>query len=99
MNSIVAPGLDAAEVAELTAATDCAFTPERIAAEEGPARFKERQSITAYIRNRAASAIKISKRSGDRLPEVEATRLKRWLDQLAEDIDAQLHDDDPRELD
>lgn len=61
---------------------------DRLAAQD------ERDAIVAFIRQRGGSALEISKRSTDRLPMVEAERLKRWFDALADDIDAELHGPD-----
>jgi lambda repressor-like predicted transcriptional regulator len=54
--------------------------------------FQERQAIIAYIRKRRESVAALAKRG--QLTEADAFRLKRWLDTLADDIDAQLHDED-----
>ena len=55
--------------------------------------FQERQAIIGYIRKRQQSVATLAKRG--RLVEAEAFRLKRWLGALIDDIDAQLHDEDP----
>lgn len=60
---------------------------------EGPARYKERQAICTFIRDRAASALNLAKRG--RFSEAEGVRLARWLNAAADDIDAQMHDDAP----
>jgi hypothetical protein len=56
-------------------------------------RFDERQAIVAFIRKRCAGVDHFVRQG--RLSATEGSDLKRWLDTLADDIDAQLHDDEP----
>lgn len=55
--------------------------------------FDERQSIIAFIRKRGDGVQKFVNQG--RLTAKEGSDLKRWLNTLADDIDAQLHDDEP----
>lgn len=55
-------------------------------------REAERQDVMNYIRERAATAVRIGDK-GHRLTEAEAKRLERWLRALADDIGAELHVD------
>lgn len=60
-------------------------------------RFDERQAIVAFIRKRVVSVDHFITRG--RLTAAEGSDLKSWLRALADDIDAQLHDDEPAKAD